>query len=111
MNKKCNHVSFWDIYKVINFHKSFPGKSWREYDCTKCWKKCTLKWKWYKKMKKNPFIQFFTYFLWILPAIILIALVVYWALNYMTAIFIVSLYHFWAMYYIINSNRLKIKEK
>jgi hypothetical protein len=108
-DKNCTHKSFWQIYKIINFNKTFCWENGREYRCELCNKKCVLKWKWYNKMKKNFVIRFITYLLWLSPAIILILLVAYWMLNFLVAILIITMFHFWAMYFIINSSRLKIK--
>jgi hypothetical protein len=110
-NKKCNHLSFWQIYKIINFNVKFIDKEWRVFKCNKCNKKCVLSWKWYKEMKKNGFNKAAIYFLWLLPALILMYKVANLELNYLIAILLVIIYHFWAMCYIIDSPRLKITEK
>lgn len=109
--KNCKHNSFWEIYKVINFNKTFIAENGVEFKCDKCKKKCVLKWKWYKKIKHNSVKRFFTSLLWLLPAIILIALVANWNMNFLIAIWIITVFHFAAMIYIINSDRLKITEK
>jgi len=110
-NKKCNHKSFWEIYKIINFKKTFSKKDWVDFVCKACNKKCNLRWEWYNEMKKSPVKKYFTYFLWLLPAIILIILVAFKIMCSLTAIFIIIAYHFWAMFYIIKSKRLKISKK
>ena len=110
-NIKCNHKNFWEIYKLINFNRVFSDKDWRKFKCSNCWKKCVMKWKWYKKMKKSYIKSMFTYFLWLFPAIILIYLTAIFVINYLCAILLIIFYHLGAMYYIINSDRLKINEK
>jgi len=111
MKNKCNHKDFWNIYKVINFNKKFCEKHWREFKCETCWKKCILKWKWYNKLQKSRIKKYFVYFLWILPAIILIYLSIIQIISYLLAILIITIFHFVAMYYIVYSDRLIIKEK
>ena len=109
--KNCKHISFWNIYKVINFNKTFNSNNWITFKCDKCDTKCILKWKWYKKMKESFIKKILTYFLWLLPAIILIILVASWKIHFLLAISIIIAFHFVAMYYIINSDRLKISDK
>ena len=109
--KNCKHNSFWEIYKVINFNKTFSAKNWVEFKCNNCNKKCIVKWKWYKKIMQNNVKRVFTYFLWLLPAIILIVLVANWNMNYLIAIWLITIFHFVSMIYIINSDRLKITKK
>ena len=108
-NKKCSHIKFWQIYKIINFNKTFWKKKGREFKCEICHEKCKLKWKWYEKI--NNIVRFFTYLLWLLPAIILILLVACGKLNFLIAILIITVFHFLAMYFIINSRRLQIEKK
>lgn len=110
-NKKCDHKSFWEIYKIINFRRTFSSKSWIDFKCKVCHKKCNAKWEWYNEMHKNPVKKYLTYFLWMLPAIILIFLVAFKFMCSFTAIIIIIIFHFWAMYYIIKSKRLKITKK
>lgn len=109
--KNCNHKSFWQIYKVINFNRTFNQNEWIEFKCSKCNDTCILKWKWYNEMRKNLMKRILTYFLWLLPAIILILLVANWSLNFLVAILLITIFHFAAMLYIINSYRLEIVKK
>ena len=62
-------------------------------------------------MKKSGVKKYFTYFLWMLPAIILIYLSVAEIMSYWWAIIVITIFHFVAMYYIIHSDRLVIKCK
>ncbi len=62
-------------------------------------------------MKNNIFKSFVIYFLWMLPALVIIYKVAIWELNYLIAIGLMIVYHFGAMIYIIDSPRLKIEEK
>lgn len=110
-NKKCNHKLFWQFYKIINFNKTFSSEKWVDFLCDKCHKKCNLKWEWYDVIKNNSIKKYLTYFLWLLPAIILIFLVAFWVMWSKTAILIVIAYHFWAMCYVFKSNKLKITKK
>lgn len=110
-NKKCNHRNFWEIYKIINFNKTFCEKNWREFICPNCKKTCVLKWKWYNKMQKSWLKKYLTYLLWSLPAIILIYLTLFQMISYLSAILLITVFHFGAMYFILKSNRLIIKEK
>jgi len=41
----CNHLSFWQIYKIINFSVRFSSEKGRPFKCEKCDKKCVMKWK------------------------------------------------------------------
>lgn len=109
--KNCNHRSFWEIYKIINFNRTFCEEKGRKFTCSKCGKKCKLKWRGYKEMKKSGFKKYLTYFLWMLPAIILIFLSVTQIISYWSAILYIIIFHFWAMYFIVNSDRLEIKCK
>lgn len=110
-NKKCDHKNFWEIYKIINFNRTFWDENWRKFKCSKCNKKCILKWKWYKKMKKNPIKRFFTYFLWLIPGFLVIYLAFTQVISYICAIILITIFHFLAMYLIIKSDRLVVKEK
>lgn len=107
--KNCNHDSFWQLYRVINFSRFSNLDNGIKYKCDICGTKCTLKWKWYMKMEENIMKKMATYLLWLSPGIVLIFLVATLRLNYLVAIGLVILYHFAAMYYIIYSGRLKIK--
>lgn len=107
--KNCNHDSFWQLYRVINFSRFSNLDNGIKYKCDKCGAKCTLKWKWYMKMEENIMKKMATYLLWLSPGIILIFLVATLRLNYLVAILLIIIYHFAAMYYVINSGKLKIK--
>lgn len=109
--KNCIHRSFWQIYKIINFNLKFYNKKWKKFICESCWEKCKLEWKGYKKLQKGWIKKYIIYFLWILPAIILIYLAVTQIITYICAILIITIFHFLAMSYIINSGRLKISIK
>lgn len=109
--KRCKHISFWDIYKAINFGRFFARKWWIKIKCNDCGKMYLVKWKWYKKIKRSFIKSFLTWFMWMLPAFILIYLVATQVLHYMLAIILITIFHFWAMFYIINSRKLKFIEK
>ena len=111
MLKKCSHVSFWEIYKIINFHRFLCKKKERTFKCAACHKKCVIKWKGYKTLKNNPLRRLTIYLLWLMPAFIILALVTNRYLNVFVAIVIIIAYHLLAMIYIANSNKLKIVEK
>ncbi len=100
-DKACHPQSFWDIYKAINFNR---GKS---FDCSWCDGKCKLKW---KKQDKSFGARVLSWFLWMSPAIILIALVATQNMSALHAIILIIAFHFAAMYFIINSWRLIIKQ-
>lgn len=108
--KNCKHNSFWQLYKVINFSRISNLDNGIKFKCSTCNTKCTLKWKWYIKMEKNNMKRIATYLLWLSPAAILIYLVATLKMNYLVAIGLIIIFHFAAMYYIINSDKLKIKE-
>ena len=108
---KCTHKYFWGIYKIINFSKNFCEKAGSEFKCEKCNKKCVLKWKGCKKMKKSWIKKYITYFLWLLPAIVLIYLSVTQIISYLLAILLIIIFHFLAMFYVINSDKLIVEEK
>ena len=111
VHKKCKHISFWEIYKIINFHSFLCKKKDREFKCSLCHKKCIIKWKGYKSLKNNFIRRLTIYLLWLMPAFIILALVTNWYLNAFLAILVIIAYHFSAMIFIINSKKLKIIEK
>jgi len=110
-HKKCKHVSFWEIYKIINFNRFLCKKKEREFKCSTCHKKCKIEWRGYKRIKNNPVRRLTIYLLWLMPAFIILALVTNRYLNAFVAILIIIAYHFLAMIYIANSKKLKITEK
>lgn len=111
MTNKCEHKSFWEMYKIINFKKTFSVEKWIDFQCSTCNKKCNVKWRGYNEMNENSIKKYFIYFLWLFPAIILIILVAAGVICSLIAIWLITFFHFWAMYYIINSSRLEIRKK
>ena len=109
--KKCDHRSFWEIYKIINFNRTFNAADWIDFNCEKCKNTCNVKWKGYRKMRNHPVKMAFTYFLWLIPAIILIYLVGTGKMHALTGIGLITTFHLGAMIYVINSKRLKITKK
>lgn len=67
--KTCANVSFWKVYKIINFNRTFNDKGGREFFCENG-KKCLLKWRGSDELKQNPAKKYMTYFLWMLPGFI-----------------------------------------
>lgn len=108
-SNNCNHASFWQLYKVINLSRFSNLDNGIKFRCSKCNTKCTLKWKWYMRMEKSIMKKIATYLLWLSPAILLIYLVATLKMNYLIAIWLIIIFHFAAMYYVINSDKLKIK--
>lgn len=111
MSKKCNHHSFWEIYKLINSNRFLCSEKNRTFKCSSCGKKCVAKLKCSKSIKNNPIRRLIIYLLWLLPAFIIIALVTNSYLDAFVAIFIAIAYHMLVILYIINSNKLKITKK
>ena len=62
-------------------------------------------------VEKNTVKKYFTYFLWMLLAIILIYLSVVEIISHLWAIVAITVFHFGAMWYIVNSDKLEIKCK
>jgi hypothetical protein len=109
--KKCSHNSFWQIYKIINFSSKFSDVNWRNFICKICGAKCVMKWRGYKKLQKSWMKKYVRYFLWLLPAILVIYWAVNWYIGYINGMLIITVFHFVSMYYIIKSDRLKISVK
>ncbi len=107
--KACDHLSFWQVYKIINFNRIFNRKKWFNFVCEKCHKKCDIVWK--KSKKISFFVRVCSYFLWLFPALLLIISVILHYLDYKTAIVLITLFHFFAMYFIINSKYLVISSQ
>lgn len=106
--KKCDHIDFWSLYKIINFSRKSL-----EWTCNLCGKEIKLEYLWATNFKKYPLVATFSCLLWISPAILII--VISWMLAevygpwiYFLAIIDVVIFHFWAMYYIIKWELVKV---
>lgn len=110
--KKCNHISFWTIYTLVNFRRVFYKKKWLNFKCSHCKEECNLRINWRQKWDNLSIKSIWKYILWLLIPVLLIILVADNQMDFRYAILIVILYHFLAMFYIINySKLLKIKAK
>lgn len=85
---------FWKIYYTINFSRF--KKLGIVIKCDFCKNKEKI---WHKKW--CSWKNIFYWFLWMLPAIVLIYLVATSCINYFYAILLITAFHFISMYFII----------
>ena len=91
--------SYFKIYKEIN---RCHLKKWMSIKCDFCWKDMVLDMK-----ERNIFSRILSWFLWMLPAFILIFLVWSWKMNFLVAIVLITIFHFLAMYFLIKNMKNK----
>jgi hypothetical protein len=101
INDPCDHVDFWKLYRIINFHRTSMKMK-----CPDCKKTIAIEYRGAENFKKDILVRGFSAVLWMSPALLIVTFAVllaeiYGPWMYFLAIIDVIIFHFWAMYYII----------